>query len=423
MKILLAKLTRTIAALISIALLLTMMMASPVSALSSGSELVRPHQLENSRQDSALAQGATSPVKLLLPAIDKSWGVGLFIPLSGEYAAIAQRFQRGVELALNCEAGKNHKWYLILVDSAKISPEDALKHFKDNHATIILGPIQSKLAQVTAVKAIEFQLPIILWAPQPELVNLGDNIFQHFLSAANQAREIARLVQRRGEKKVALLHPESAFGNDFKKSFLQAFPSQKAVVVKVGSYDPVATDFSRVIKDLQLNSSDIGTQEVPEYPFKALVIADFYPRLRLLVPQLSFNNLDQCQLYGVCGGNGCRLEKVAGRSLEGAIFLDLALNLPQPPPISITYRRLFLKTYQEEPSIYDAYAYDTIAILNSARDLISKNQASGLSCALLKLSRLNLVTGLTQVSESGEFLKQLCPIIFKNKHAISMVNR
>ena len=414
MRRLISNLTKTFIALASTLLLFTITISS-AKALSSGHELVRPPQYK------AKEQALTSLQKLLpnrpLPSAEKVWIIGAFLPLTGEYAAIGQRFLRGLKLALALNTtNKKHRWHLALADSGKIPPAEAIKQLNDNHATVILGPIQSKLAQSAAKKAIEYRLPIILMAPQPRLTDLSENVFQHFLSAVNQAREMARFLQQRGEKKVALLHPDNDFGNDFKITFTNSCRNGKTTVIKSSAYNPDETDFSSIIKKLQDNTDSAGGQQViPSYPFTALVIADFYPRLRLLTPQLTFHNLGECRLYGTRGGNDPRLEKEVGVDLEGAIFLDTCLNLPQPPQAAINYQRLYLKTYREPASIYDAYAYDSITILKQSRKLINHAGATSLPKALLKLCPLKLATGLTTVSDDGEFSKQLYPIVFRDR--------
>ncbi|MEA1921765.1 MAG: penicillin-binding protein activator [Pseudomonadota bacterium] len=405
--------------LIAIALALLLLTTTPTSAkaISSGCELVRP-QRHKTQQQNPTAPPKTPTTSDPLPAADKIWTIGVLLPMSGEYATIGQRFHRGLKLALNADpAPNNHKWQLVLLDSAKIPPATAIKQLKDNHATVILGPIQSKLAQPAAKEAIACRLPIILMAPQPRLTRLNENVFQHFLSAANQAREMARFLQQKGEKKVGLIHPDNDFGNDFKKTFANSCRNKKITIVKSSSYNPHETDFSSAIENLQ-NQTTPATEPqttIPSYPFSALVIADFYSRLRLLAPQLTFHNLGKCQLYGTRGGNDQRLEKEAGADLEGAIFLDLGLSLPKPPQTAVDYRKRYLKTYREPASIYDAYAYDSITILNQARRLINHTKATTLSEALLNLPPLKLVTGLTTVSPDGRFSKQLYPIVFKNK--------
>ena len=399
------------------ALLLFTTTASSAKAISSGCELVRPQQ-HKTQQQIPITPKKTTTTGDPLPAADKIWTIGALLPLTGEYAAIGQRFHRGLKLALTADPTlDSHKWQLVLLDSAKIPPATAIKQLKDNHATVILGPIQSRLAQPAAKEAIKCRLPIILMAPQPRLTRLNENVFQHFLSAANQAREMARFLGQQNEKKVGLLHPDNDFGNDFKKTFANSCRNKKITIIKNSTYNPQETDFSSAIENLQ-NQTDPATEPqttIPSYPFSTLVIADFYSRLRLLAPQLTFHNLSACKLYGTRGGNDQRLEKEAGADLEEAIFLDIDLTLPKPPQTAIDYHKHYLKTYQEPASIYDAYAYDSITILNHARRLINHAKATTLSEALLKLPPLKLVTGLTTVSPDGEFSKWLYPIIFKNK--------
>ncbi len=412
---LIADITKTFIAIASAFLLLSATV-SPTEAISSNCELVRPPQQHVIKKQSQAAPQKPSPQKLPSPKADKAWTIGVLLPMTGKYSTIGQRFQRGLKLALSSDTTiDKHQWHLTLVDSAKTPPLEAIKQLNDDHATIILGPIQSKLAQSAAEKAIEYRLPIILWAPQPRLTSLGENVFQHFLSAANQAREMARFLQQRGEKRVAILHPDNNFGNEFKATLNNSCRNGKTTIVMSSAYNPHNTDFSSAIENLRDNHSSASDQQTPNYPFEALVIADFYPRLRLLVPQLTFHGLDRCQIYGTRGGNDCRLENEAGSDLEGAIFLDICLNLPKPPQVALDYHDLYLKTYQEPASIYDAYAYDSITILNQARQLTNNARAANLSEALLKLPPLKLVTGLTTVSNDGEFSKQLCPIAFKDK--------
>ncbi len=408
--------TKTFIALASALLLFTTTVSS-AEAISSGRELVRPQQYEANPTAPQKPPALCCP----LPAAGQAWTIGVLLPMTGEYAAIGHRFQRGLKLALTSgTTNDNHRWHLALVDSAKTPLAEAIKQLNDDHATIILGPIQSKLAQSAAEKAIAYRLPIVLMAPQPRLTSLGGYVFQHFLSAANQAREVARFLQQRDEKRIALLHPDNDFGNDFKTTFNNSCRNGKTTIVKSSAYNPHNTDFSSAIKNLQDHDSSATDQQAPNYPFTALVIADFYPRLRLLAPQLTFHGLDRCRLYGTRGGNDRRLEKEAGADLEGAIFFDICLNLPKPPPAAINYQKLYLKYYQEPASIYDAYAYDTVTILNQARRMINSTRAANLSEALLKLPPLKLATGLTTVSDDGEFSKQLCPIVFRNRKRCSL---
>ncbi|MCK5680041.1 penicillin-binding protein activator [bacterium] len=392
--------------------------ASYVCAISAGSELVRPEHLSNGC-DSSLGSDQASSVTSKKPSCLNAavWKVGVLLPLTGEYAEIGRRLKRGLKLALLAERIDHNAWQLEFCDTAENSPVEAVAKFKNCATDIVLGPIQSTLARSVVTETVASQLPLILLAPKPELASLDRGVFQHFLSAANEALEIVRMLRQRNENRVALLHPDNDFGNDFSHVFSRECQAQNIEIYKNLSYNSNAVDFGSTIMHLRQRrlkkSRSEAESEVPLYPFSALVIADFWSRLRLIVPQLAFYGVEQAQFYGTHGGSEFNHNNRDGVELEGTIFIDSCFNSPSPSPAVISYKKNYRETYHQEPSIYDAYAYDTVLILAQARALLVKGEASDLVEALLKLPTLQLVTGTTKVSPNGVFSKGLCPVTFK----------
>ncbi|MBN2705271.1 MAG: penicillin-binding protein activator [Deltaproteobacteria bacterium] len=359
------------------------------------------------------------------PTKTKTWGIGVYLPGSGAYREIGQRLRRGLRLALKSDAETQPgKWRLLVVDSTFVEPARALTLFKKNQVALVLGPLQSRLAETCVDQAIALHLPIMLWAPRPELCTRNRLIFQHFLSAANQGRALAELLGRKGEKEIALLYPENDFGRDFRAGLIANFRPEPTTdnLVRESFYHPNSVDFSSAIKLLQTPGSQSDAPQSffnkavnlrPDYPFSALVIADFYSRLRLLAPQLRFFGLEQCRIYGIIGGHPPRLAKEAEKDLEGAVFLDFCSNLTPAPPPSQNYRDLYRADYGETASIYDMYAYDSILLLQQARQNLTQGKAHDLVQALLGLPVLELAGGQTQVSADGEFSKKLCATVFQ----------
>ena len=394
-----------------------------VYAISAGSELVR----NGSRNERDVP---TQPANLLstgLPAAGRSvlvadavWRVGAFLPLTGAYAEIGLRFRHGLELALLSEKTAVYPWQIDFVDSAVISPGAALADFKSRGIDIVIGPIQSSLARPVLQAAISLQLPLILLAPQPQLASTGKSIFQHFLNAADEAREIVRLLQRRKETRVALLRPDNDFGNLFSQVFTQACQTQKIAIWKNSSYNPAAVDFSLAIKGLRQPQSgsdydhDEENDTIPCYPFSALVIADFWPRLRLILPQLAFFGVEQRQLYATNRGSELNFEKGVDSKLDGIIFIDSSFHSSHPSNLVKSYKNLYFKAYNEPASIYDAYAYDTILLLSQARLQMARGEGVDLVNSLLKLPSLELLTGITTVTVDGVFTKQLSPVTYRS---------
>ncbi len=393
-----------------------------VYAISAGSELVR----DGSRNDrelqfqpiNLLSDGQTAAEFMLAP--EAVWKIGAFLPLTGAYAGIGLRFRHGLELALAAEKIAVYSWQIDYIDSAEISTAVALADFKGRGVDIVLGPIQSSLARPVAQAATSLHLPLILLAPQPELANTGSGVFQHFFNAADEAREIVRLLYQHQQLRVALLSPENSFGRLFSQVFTEACLIQKIAVWKKLSYNPATVDFSSVIKGLRQpqpgSDYGLGKEEdvVPRYPFSALVIADFWPRLRLIVPQLAFFGVEQPQLYATSRGGELNFKKVVGDKLEGIIFIDSSFHSPQPSHLVENYKKSYFNAYSEPASIYDAYAYDTVQILTAARELMDRGERVDLAGSLLELPTLELVTGTTTVTDAGVFVKQLCPVTYES---------
>jgi len=387
-------------------------------AIDAGSELVR----DGSRSERDLQLQPANFLPADLPAAGRSavCKIGAFLPATGAYAGIGLHFKHGLELALTTEKPAALSWQVDYIDSAIISPAAALADFKSRGVDIVLGPIQSALARSVVQAATSIDLSLILLAPQPELANAGRGVFQHFFNAADEAREIVRLLHQHQQFRVALMRPENSFGRLFSKVFTKACLTQKIAIWKNSSYNPAAVDFTLVIKGLRQAPSGSGYDQseegdtVPNYPFSALVIADFWSRLRLIVPQLAFFGVEEPQLYATSCGSELEFTKTVESKLDGIIFIDSSFHSPQPSRLVKNYKKNYFKVYNEPASIYDAYAYDTVQLLTAARELMHRSEGLDLAESLLKLPILELVTGTTAVTETGVFVKQLCPITYKS---------
>ncbi len=394
-----------------------------VYGLSAGRELVRAGFRDDRNSVISPANSAAAELSdrdQSQPAVTALWRIGAFLPLTGPYAGIGLRFRHGLELALAAEKIAVYPWQLDFIDSAEISPAAALADFKRRGIAVVLGPIQSSLARSAVRAATSLQLPLILLASQPELAGCGRNIFQHFFNAADAARAVVRLLARQHQTRVALLHPDNSFGNLFHRVFTQSCQKHRLTIWKDSSYPPTAVDFSSVITGLRQPRSGPGVEPAekdsapPNYPFSALVIADFRPRLRLIVPELAFFGLEQPQLYAISRGREPDFARKPDLNLDGIIFLDSCFHTPQPSHLRANYKKLYLSTFKQPASIYDAYAYDTICLLARARQANAGGGRVNLVDALLKLPRLELLTGVTTVTVEGVFAKELCPVTYKS---------
>ena len=399
-------------ALILLAGLLSGGLPQNAGARNAGSELV----FSRRPPENPATSGKPAPKKAF-SARDTIWDIGIYLPASGVYQNIARRFRAGIELALSETANGEHSWRLHYIDVETTPPASAVSHFLQQRVKIILGPLRRRPARETARCCAQKKIPVILWSPLPQTAALSRFVFQHFLSAADQARAVGRLLCQAGEESAALLLPDSRFGHDF------AFTLQKELensaptrIPQTVFYNPGTTDFSSAILKLRNRKTDPAPYGPPDYPFPALVVADFYQRLRLLLPQLAFNGLVKARIYAGRSLHDPRLAAECGSYFTGARMVDLCAEQPHPTARVRAYRRRFEERFSLKSSFYDLYAFDTMTLLDRARRDRERNPDPGdLPATLLELPEMDLLSGPTRVSADGVFRKRLCPLIFSNR--------
>jgi hypothetical protein len=403
--------------------------ALPVLARGASSEWVKPQPGTHRESTST----SSTPRKPTTPQTTESASarppekeplLGLYLPLSGAFAEIGRDFLSGIEFARNQKrpaAGPAWQWQII--DSNITPPAAAVKEFHRTGVWVILGPVSSSRARETATASRERQLPLILWAPRPELCLLGRNIFQHFLNPAGQAQALAGRLHRTSSGKTAMLLPDNHFGRNFAAAFRNATNDTAAsagaapTIVASIFYDPSATDFGPAILALQEKpaangekqgeESDTSTDSGPPiYPFSNLILADFYPRLRLLLPQLTFHGLIQAPICGPRQLHDSRLTRESSTALEGAICCELACEMPEPKPRVTAWKERYQATVGRPSSLYAIYAADTLTLLDRAWANFTSNTAADLTQALLDLPPQPLLSGPTRVDKRGVFKKE-----------------
>lgn len=381
--------------------------ARPAAALSAGSELVREPENQHRSRPLQKSAAVTAGGQTALARI------GVYLPLSGPFAGFGQELRRGLELARESPAGdESEAPELIYVDSESNRPEAAFMIFRQRDVQAVLGPMRSKLARESASLAAGAQLPIILWAPQPELTRQSPYVFQFFLSAAGQARALSGELEAAGIKQAAVLYPDNDFGRDFFQALRESAGSKSIITSPAVAYQPTAADFSPDIRSLLAADPQSGEQE-PVYPFEALVLADFYPRLRLLLPQLRFHGLHNCKLLLTAEGRDPRLAPEFENDFPGVKAVDLCWRGQQQSSEAMDFSRLFLDKFQEKfqgkfqekAGIYAVFAYDSLLIIQQAA---SQPKARNLVEGLMKPPPKNLLCGPVSVNQYGEFMPRLC---------------
>ena len=358
---------------------------------------------------------------------NKVFRVGCLLPLSGLYADYGQRFLQGMEIALEVYAGKKSystkKIKLLVRDTQGL--EDAvipLVHelVDVEQVAILIGPVVGPVSQWAAKEASTLHIPIITLTSQPGIASMGGLVFQHFITARNQAEELVRFMAAKlNGRQPVILYPDTLFGRIFSDSYATLASRVGWTVIKKVSYQSTATDFGPVINDIiggQIKSAGKNSlvksgkkHHVPRNRM-ALVIPGSCYRLKLLAPQLVHYGMENVLIFGSRGWHDFIGDETLPNGLTKVFFVDAFSASEEGMPVPLVqYRQRYEQQFKKKASLYDAYGYDTIMLIKQVVGRLSDWPVGGeqLATAIHTLPAMEMVTGITNVRPDGEIEKRL----------------
>jgi ABC-type branched-subunit amino acid transport system substrate-binding protein len=349
----------------------------------------------------------------------QSWlqrAVGVLLPLSGRFATFGELVRRGMDLALEMrqEGGKRPVRFLYRDTGADatLSAQAVLELAEGERVLAIIGPLTGSDAQAAATQAQQLALPLLALSQKEGLPETGDHIFRESLTSRQQVKALVRYaMEDRQLTSFAILSPENRLGREMVELFAREVADRGGRVVARQSYAENVTDFRRQIKllkgeDPQAPESADAASRAKPLPFEALFIPDDTDRIGLIAPQLAFYGIERLPLLGTNGWNSPDLVRLAGRFVEGAVFVDGFYRHSPYPFVQEFVNRYFAK-YGEEPSILGAQGYDAAGILLTLLARSDIRTREELRLALAQLRDYPGVTGATSFTPQGDSEKVL----------------
>ncbi len=137
-----------------------------------------------------------------------------------------------------------------------------------------------------------------------------------------------------------------------------------------------------------------------------MFVPDYADRVSQIAPQLMFYGIKDITLLGINGWNSPELASQAGRFLKKAVFVDAFYAESKKPEVQ-RFMELYRQTYQEEPTILGAQAFDVATLLLQIIDDPEVGNRDDLRRKLVDLNNNRGVTGTTGFDLYGEAIKQL----------------
>ncbi len=200
----------------------------------------------------------------------------------------------------------------------------------------------------------------------------------------------------------------------------------------VETVEPVEKDGTITEEELVEKKSAVeeeGTVEKEEFieddepkpiiDFDAIFIPDSSKRAGLIIPHLSFYDVDNVYLFGTNLWHSDMLIKMARNYVQNAIMPDIFFAESSSEKVR-DFVMAFEKTFREKPGFIEAVAYDTAMMLFQIVSRPDVRFRSAVKNELIKLSNFQGVTGLTSFDKNGGLQKDLYLLKIKGNKFVEL---
>jgi ABC-type branched-subunit amino acid transport system substrate-binding protein len=228
----------------------------------------------------------------------------------------------------------------------------------------IIGPLAASSAIAAARQAQALAVPMITLTQAEGVTKAGDYVFQNFFSPAEQvAALLDEVMEKRGQRRFAVLAPRTTYGQGFMKLFDAGVVARGGQVTQSMSYDPTQTDFAEYLKEMvRLPPGSYRGGVKPQVDFQSLFVPDNPERAALIAPQLAYLDINQVTLLGTSLWHSPKLLEMAGRSLEGSLIPD-AFDPASPLPQTARFVADYRQALGREPTAVEAHGYDAALLV------------------------------------------------------------
>jgi len=313
------------------------------------------------------------------------------LPFSGPMKPFGTDALNGIRLAL--EDGKMRLGLssigLVVKDTA--SPVTSLQYdlslmIDEFHPLAAIGPLSSRTIQTLRHLPEEYHIPFL--TPSATLLNVrqfGPFWFSTAMTASLQMNTLVQYaVSHLGFTRFCIMHPNSAYGEEMNRLFIQEVNRNGGEIIAVEAYSEKASDFGVQIrrlkkKDVQQYGSLTtkktltGHQKTIYTPgFDAVFIPGQPVHVALIAAQLKFYDIN-VPLLGSNSWHSPILLQWAKHEIEGALFTD-GFFLENPNSSLHTFADRYQARFHKAPSIFSAQAYDAAWLI---LDAIRKGAQTG----------------------------------------------
>jgi len=311
--------------------------------------------------------------------------IGFINHLTGDMAPYGQSLKKGTELAvdeINAAGGINGHPIEVIYEDDRGQAADAITAFtklvETDKVPVVLGSASSTITLAICRKAQEAKVVQISQAStNPGLKECGKYFFSMMVSDDAQGLEWVKIADYLGVNEAAVMYINNDYGNGVKDVFVKAFQDVGKKVLIAQPFEIGGKDFrTEILKVKQTNP-------------KVIFIVDHTAEGSIVIKQARELGL-AAQFVVDVSMVAKEVPESAGAAAEGVMGVRAALP---SGPIWEKFRAAFKAKFNEEPTIWADFAYDTLMMAAKSIEL-GGYTADGIQQAMFKV-------GETYVGPSG----------------------
>ncbi len=379
-------------------------------------------------------------------ALSRENTIGCLLPVSGKYAVFGEQALAGIQLAVQELTQKYGSKFNLIIEDTQADPVKAAEgvdRLVEKNARAIIGPLLT--TETAGQRAQALGIPMIALTQKEDFAEQGEFLFSNFITPQMQVQTLGSyLFGELGITKVAILYPNEKYGKKYMDLFWDMAEEYNVQVVGAQMYDTKGTDFTKPLQKLtgefyplpdflkpepddpadtdpvDNEDAETGRKEPVKIDFQALFIPDSPSKIKLILPQLAFNDITGIYLVGTnLWHHPSMLKKQLRTYTKNTIIADGFFDKSRNPA-TIDFSKNFESLFDRKPGFLEAVSYDTAGILFSLMMDESIDSAHALKTQLQGGRIFEGATGVTVFDENGNAHRRLFLITIKKNRFIEI---
>ncbi|EOT44974.1 ABC transporter substrate-binding protein [Enterococcus columbae] len=318
--------------------------------------------------------------------------IGVNLELSGGVAAYGNAEKNGVELAveqINADGGILGKKVKLVVKDNKSDNNEAAtvaaNLVTNDKVVAVVGPATSGAMKTVIPNMTKAKVPVITPSATDDTVTLQgkkvqDYVFRSCFQDSFQGIILAKYAtENLKADKVAILADNSS---DYAIGLTKAFKSEyKGDIVFEENFTQDDKDFQAILT--KLKGKD----------FDAIYVPGYYTQAGLIIKQARELGIDK-PIIGADGFGDEKMVQTAGAANVNNVFYSAHFSTQAPANDKVQpFIDAYKKKYNEEPSAFNALAYDSVYMIKQAIEDQKSADSAAITKGLANLKDFEGVTG------------------------------